>query len=303
MLLAEFPKLVFVARCLDQHKLPSENDMKTAVVYGVLVVIAGTQADLQAATPQVPQLACAGGQSPVQDILTFTATSTCSDDPAQKQIVVDKWVINPQEVSVTKTCPHNKLTAESTSAVTRACIGLADGVARLVVQLRVKALAGYQQPGHCDGGNYCGANASVSGSANTTFNIDPIQVRQWCIGVVSFNGEAVGVQGYPNSSWFVPYRTAVNNVALQPPSGGLLQVGDHATYLIDEPGVWRVMIPANVSHYANMAEVSGEKRLTQELVLKFSPAKADGTCPVPFLEPLMVERLSRKTLPATGATP
>jgi hypothetical protein len=232
----------------------------------------------------VPRLVCAGGPATsVPDLFQYTLTAWCSGAPAQKSAPVSGWVTNPQEVPLVNSCPHNALEASGTAAVGRACVGLPDGGVRLYTKVRALALAGYQNPGHCDGGNYCGASASAQGVGRTSFSVDGTQAGHWCLGVVAYSGNEDATRGYgANSHWFSEHHLRDQSwTVLTNPSGQALQLTSGATYLLDRPGTWTVEMPVNTAWSANMAEVSGQYLREQEVVFHIDEAAADGACPRP----------------------
>jgi hypothetical protein len=231
----------------------------------------------------VPRLVCAGGPATSEpENFSFRGQASCSNSGSPSTAgswVTSSWTTNPQEVLNAAECRHNPLNGTGVVGVARGCVGLADGTARLFAQIRAKALAGFQNRGSCDGGDYCGASASVLGAADTSFSVDVTQVNRWCIAIISFVGNESAERGYSTSHWFKPYAKSVTDMLLISPGNQSLAIVTQAAYLLDTVGTWRIRTPMSVSHHSNMAENSAQITRTQSLVLRMLPANADRTCP------------------------
>jgi hypothetical protein len=248
--------------------------------------------------PSPPLLACAGGPTTVADDVEFRLQASCSQTGRttnSKSKRFTGWLTTGLVQGVDAKCPHagplgggagnnqddsHELTGEGNASIARICVGLPNAATKLFVSASVSALAGYELSSGCDGGNYCSAAASLAGHAATSFQVNDAQVNQWCLSISKMEGTTVAAPGYPGSSGFPHPGTSLTNYAkLYNPTGQLLNLQTGATYLLNQAGAWKIQFPISKQHSSQMTETSGSFTVTQDLVIVFQLANANGTCP------------------------
>jgi hypothetical protein len=251
------------------------------LVAGILVPLA--------ARAQPPQFVCAGGPAQVPDSVNVNMHASCSTEGNQavsSSKAINGWVINGNADAADANCSGPFILPGSAhAALSHACVGLPEGATQLVVNGEAKAMAGYHYFGSCDGGNYCGASASVSGSVATGMTIGAAQVGNYCLGVADWTQGATATAGYPGSHSFNSSLPATPVISLVNPNGQVLTLAPHATYPLNLQGNWQVLAPIGLSIASNMAENSGTYSFNESIILQVAQVNADGTCPPPQLSP------------------